>query len=565
MENNSTFWVEDTDGQYTFSRKRNRGANKKLEFVGWGSRPLIEFLNSVGNDTTKPLSQHEVTTIVKEYINVNNLPLKKRRFQCDDRLYTIFGKSVPRLKIYDSLEKHFAENHDESEDEEDSSEEENGDILSGKGKKTATLGKKISQGKTNATQTSKSCFAAVIIENIKLVYLKRSLVLQLLKISDGFEEKVKDSFVRIKSDRNDYLQKLPYHLEQVTGLKRVSEVGSDGTDIQLLVTNSVIGVPLKMLSEDNFSEEECVDLRERIKAGLVKRPTVVELSAKAKMLHEDIIKHWIPREIAQLQARIDRANEKGWRKEYPLSNELVSAITCMMHVFFTLYEYLQKRELLKTDAEQQRLLLHLPEVVAEELEPVDPPTTSVDNSIGAKGNSSSPNSTLRGLQETSSLDASGMIDPCNVPQSVIETEEKSVPQVEENLIKSTENSGGADSRGVSERQVMTMPVIELSDDEEAEKGIQKLDDNHGLPTKVEKPDNEVEKRILGPEDAIWYYSDPQNQTQGPFTIQSLKSWNDLGYFPSQFKVWRAGENEEQAIFLADAIYYMFSLRAHSRG
>lgn len=26
---------------------------------------------------------------------------------------------------------------------------------------------------------------------------------------------------------------------------------------------------------------------------------------------------WIPRELALLQNRIDQANEKGWRREYP--------------------------------------------------------------------------------------------------------------------------------------------------------------------------------------------------------------------------------------------------------
>ncbi|GAA0171556.1 hypothetical protein LIER_41181 [Lithospermum erythrorhizon] len=291
MKDDNKFWMEDTDGQYTFSRKRKRGANKKLEFVGWGSRPLIEFIDSVGKDTSQLLTQNEVTTIVKEYINVNNLPLKKKRVLCDDRLYALFGKSVSRLKIYDALEKHFAENHDESEDEEDSSEEDDEALLSGKRKKTETSGKTPSQGKMNANQSSKSCFAAVVPENIKLVYLKKSLVLQLSKFPDDFEEKIKDSFVRIKSDRDDYLQKLPYHLEQVTGIKRISEVGNGGTEIQLLVTNSVIGVPLKMLSDDNFSEEECLDLRERIKTGLLERPTVVELSAKAKILHEDITKH----------------------------------------------------------------------------------------------------------------------------------------------------------------------------------------------------------------------------------------------------------------------------------
>ncbi|KAM0056024.1 hypothetical protein Hdeb2414_s0006g00213061 [Helianthus debilis subsp. tardiflorus] len=46
--------------------------------------------------------------------------------------------------------------------------------------------------------------------------------------------------------------------------------------------------------------EEVEDLCQRVKDGLLKRPTV-----------------WLPIELAHLQNLIDRANEKGWRKEYP--------------------------------------------------------------------------------------------------------------------------------------------------------------------------------------------------------------------------------------------------------
>ncbi|CBI27724.3 unnamed protein product, partial [Vitis vinifera] len=56
-----------------------------------------------------------------------------------------------------------------------------------------------------------------------------------------------------------------------------------------------------------------------MKDGLLKRLTVVELKQKAQRLHEDITKHWIARELDLLQNLIDRANEKGWRKEYPFT------------------------------------------------------------------------------------------------------------------------------------------------------------------------------------------------------------------------------------------------------
>ncbi|XP_073226215.1 uncharacterized protein At5g08430-like [Cicer arietinum] len=50
---------------------------------------------------------------------------------------------------------------------------------------------------------------------------------------------------------------------------------------------------------------------------LLKQPTILELEQKAKTLHEDIIKHWISRELALLRNHIDLADEKGWSREYP--------------------------------------------------------------------------------------------------------------------------------------------------------------------------------------------------------------------------------------------------------
>ncbi|MFS8007953.1 putative Plus-3 domain, Plus3-like superfamily protein [Helianthus anomalus] len=50
-------------------------------------------------------------------------------------------------------------------------------------------------------------------------------------------------------------------------------------------------IPIRMLSDDDFSKEEIEDLSQRVKDGLLKRPTVVEVEQKAQILHEDITKH----------------------------------------------------------------------------------------------------------------------------------------------------------------------------------------------------------------------------------------------------------------------------------
>ncbi|MFS8035105.1 hypothetical protein Hanom_Chr17g01589151 [Helianthus anomalus] len=47
-------------------------------------------------------------------------------------------------------------------------------------------------------------------------------------------------------------------------------------------------------------QEECQDLKKKVKSGMLQK---LEL--------------WIPRELGILKHRIDQANEKRWRKEYP--------------------------------------------------------------------------------------------------------------------------------------------------------------------------------------------------------------------------------------------------------
>lgn len=208
----SFVWAEEYNGQLSpfITSGKRKVRSKKWEFSDWGSKPLIEFLQSIGKDTCEKISQFDVTDIVTKYVKENNLfdPKRKKRILCDEKLRCLFGrKSISRNKIYDMLEAHYAENHDESDDGIlDSSEDENE-----KQKRRKTPKKK------KLVETPKSCFAAIIPDNIKLVYLKRSLVQDLLKDPETCKHKIVGSFIRIKSDPNDYLQKNSHWLLQVTG------------------------------------------------------------------------------------------------------------------------------------------------------------------------------------------------------------------------------------------------------------------------------------------------------------------------------------------------------------
>lgn len=211
------FWVEESIGKpFVCNKRKRRVGKRKIEFVGWGSKPLIEFLEVIGQDTKEKHSRHAVAGFIAKYINEKCLfsAEKKKKVFCDERLFALFGKkSVSRIKVYDLLEEHFAENHDDSDDELlDSSDDEDYREKSSLGLKNNPIGqmKKV-------PKIPKSCFAAIIPENIKLIYLKKSLVKELLNFPESFEFKIVGSFVRMKSDPNDIFQKNPFQLQQVIG------------------------------------------------------------------------------------------------------------------------------------------------------------------------------------------------------------------------------------------------------------------------------------------------------------------------------------------------------------
>ncbi|KHG10009.1 hypothetical protein F383_12743 [Gossypium arboreum] len=507
----SIFWLEEYSGKpLTPVGSKRKAKSKKLEFNGWGSKPLIEFLESIGKDTTEKISQHDVSDIIGKYINDNNLtnPAKKKRVLCDERLYSIFGrKTISRIKVYDLLETHYAENQDAWDDDFFfSSEEEN----LGEEKKCLRLEKKNYQ-KKRGFETPKSCFAAIKPENIKLVYLKKSLVLDLSKDFGSFEAKVVDSFVRIKSDPNNFLQKNSHQLVLVKGMK-VSGNNDVNADILLQVSNFVKDVRISMLSDDDFSQEECEDLHQRMKKGLLKRPTIAELEAKARALHEDITKH-----------------------------------------------HMERRQLLQTPEEQSRLLCEVPNVIAEEVEP-----ETVLQDVKHEKDSSQISTVRETLEIPSNPASNGKLSTLlplkPVAQSspiILKDDRVHCHDVQEQLIRPRDNNvestqvvnvpeeNGAIVKHDFLKVLDTTQVIDLSDDDN--------DDNekHEDSNKTEAQDD---VRSL-----IWHYQDPQGDIQGPFSLLSLKNWMDLDYFPDDFKVWKTGQNRNNAVLLADIVRRMFQI------
>ncbi|PHT41543.1 hypothetical protein CQW23_20397 [Capsicum baccatum] len=349
------------------TKKQRRGSSNKREFVGWGSKPLIDFLQLIGEDTRERLSGHAVLEKVTDYIKEHNLihPVKETEILCDVHLEALFGKKVlKKQRILSLLKSHFHKDEEQLQNDELHLDlEDDTDLLVSSKTEEKVERKKISSIWCSAAAQSQ--YAALIPENIKLVYLKRSLVEEMIKQPESIETKIVGSFVRVQlhpGKRNS-----DHQLVQITGIKLGSSDKYDSKSL-IQVSNMAREICLTMLSDDEFSKEECDELKEKVKAGLVKKLTIVELEQKAKILHEDITKHRIAQELVLLQKLINNANEKGWRHKYPFSLSWVPKLI----VF-------GRDLILKTTAYLSSQLENIPQVIPEEVELESPDTN--DNQV----------------------------------------------------------------------------------------------------------------------------------------------------------------------------------------
>ncbi|KAH0940186.1 hypothetical protein HID58_007647 [Brassica napus] len=490
------------------SRKRSRRP-KRLDFVGWGSKNLIHFLKSLGRDTTDKISEYDVTFIVRKYIREElTHPLHKKKIKivtCDVKLRLLFGcQKINVAKLPDLVAKHYVENQDGEEfDYLYSSEEEEEDDKKGR---LCLSDKEVVEKKR------KGSVAAIVRDNVKLLYLRKSLVEELAKTCETFEGKVVGSFVRIKN---------PCQLVHVTGVKEWNPI--DGYFLQ--VTNYCYylkDVASSALSDDDFTQEECEELHQRMKNGSVKRLTVVDMEEKVRTLHEDVTKHWIARELD------------------------------------TLSQYLDRRELLSNPEEKSRLLLEVPEVIAEEPEP-----ERVDVDVDIEDDFMEPNHAAsiephydekQELKDSPEAVAEECVDvDVKVEDHSIETpklrdEEDQPPWaasagdkdlIEEDVIITKNNKDSIYDQ--PQTQPNSIEIIELSDEDDEE----------------EANDNGVYKQC-DPKKKMWCYEMPKGETHGPFSLADLKEWSDQEYFVDipDFKVWKTGNSIESAVLLTKLLSHV---------
>uniref|UniRef100_A0A0D9WGN4 GYF domain-containing protein n=1 Tax=Leersia perrieri TaxID=77586 RepID=A0A0D9WGN4_9ORYZ len=526
------------------------GKTKKNVFVGWGSKELIEFLTSIGKDTSKPLDQFAAAEVVKGYIRQKDLLQKdkKKHVISDDKLWSLFRKSKLKYnKIYSLLERHIAENITSEDESLASSEDNTNSIMKRKGQ-TINCGLSTPE---EVSERYRRCFASLIRDNIRLIYLRRTLIIDLLKQPNTFECKVIGCYVRIKNDPKGYSHHKPqklYQLGQVTGIRKSSEeykMRDISTDILLCISDMWSDVKISVLSDEDFEEEECEDLRLLSQKEPSKRQTVAEFEEKARSVHADITNHWINRELRRLDKLIEMANEKGWRGE--------------------MHEYIEKRKLLRTPAERQRLLEEIPRVIPDVEDSKDSEyvviaaNKSSQKNTGSKGDADAPGVYLETLI-TKATEVHPRSDMRRMRNHGTEAIEVNPPG---DMPRKHVQNHGTKATSV----VTTAQFINVDDDEDDLHGksgdmIVELDsdgsDDHDTrrhetmsvlcnDQKAVKAKEEISEHAR-----VWYYNDPQGDEQGPFPMYILRHWCNAGYFSNDFRVWRTGQSCDSAILLKDA-------------
>ncbi|KAF8749551.1 hypothetical protein HU200_012566 [Digitaria exilis] len=248
----------DSKGKQNVNTSLKKLKSNKKTYIGWGSKELIEFLSSIGMDTSKALDESEIVGVIMRYIKLEDLIKnnKKKTSSCDGKLYSLFGRRKVSCKsVRKFLAVHLAANSISKDENFYGSENDDVPIMKNKAQNILEL--KIAK---RVSERNKSCYASLSENNIKLIYLRRSLVINLLNHLDTFDQEVVGCFVRVKnapSVRCYEIPKRPYQLGLVTDTKKSSEeykINGKSTNILLCVTGFWEDVRISMLSEEAFEE-----------------------------------------------------------------------------------------------------------------------------------------------------------------------------------------------------------------------------------------------------------------------------------------------------------------------
>uniref|UniRef100_A0A2P2KIL9 Uncharacterized protein MANES_04G084000 n=1 Tax=Rhizophora mucronata TaxID=61149 RepID=A0A2P2KIL9_RHIMU len=542
----------------------------KNESIQWASKELLEFVMHMKNGDKSVCSQFDVQALLLEYIKQKKLrdPRRKSQIICDSRLERLFGKPrVGHFEMLKLLESHFLLKEDSRADDLPGSvvdteanqleADENFDTVIKPSKDRRRKSRKRGDGR--GLRSNLDDYAAIDMHNINLIYLKRSLVENLIEDAETFHDKVVGAFVRIRISGNAQKQDL-YRLVQVLGTTKAAapyRVGKRMTDFlfEILNLNKTEVVTIDIISNQEFTEDECKRLRQSIKCGLINCLTVGDIQEKAMALQAVRVEDSLETEITRLSHLRDRASDLGRRKE--------------------LRECVEKLQLLKSPEERQRRLDEIPEIHADphmdpsyesEEDEGDAVDKRHENYMRPRGS----NFGRRGLEPISprkggfasndswsvtrnyssmsrdlsrSISGKGFLQNMEDVRTGELVNEKLLSQGGDNEAHQTQNwekqksspdSESCGTQSAIKSEAAPNPMLEISPSPLSAKSAQS-------GVKV----NETEK--------IWHYKDPSGKIQGPFSMLQLRKWSNTGYFPADLRIWRINEKQEDSILLTDAL------------
>ncbi|XP_031271655.1 zinc finger CCCH domain-containing protein 19-like isoform X1 [Pistacia vera] len=546
------------------------------ENVEWASKELLDLVMHMRNGDKSVLSQFDVQTLLLDYIKKYKLrdPHGRTHVICDSRLQNLFGKPrVGHFEMLKLLESHFLTREDSQVDDLQGSvvdteanqleTDGNSDALvkGSKDKKRKTRKK----GDERGLQSNLDDYAAIDMHNINLIYLRRNLVEELLEDTETFHDKVVGSFVRIRISGSVQKQDL-YRLVQVVGTSKVAEpyrVGKKMTDILLEILNlsKTEVVSMDIISNQEFTEDECKRLRQSIKCGLINRLTVGDVQEKAMALQAVRVKDWMEAEILRLSHLRDRASDLGRRKE--------------------LRECVEKLQLLKTPEERQRRLEDIPEIHSD---PNMDPSYESDEDEGEtddkrQENSMRPRGSGFSRRGREPISPGRVASASNDSFSGTRNYSGGNKELSRNLSNKGFSNKGDDLFGAGEivnenlwNQARAKETQQLNSWEKP-RIASNLETRNPHSVVLSEPNSRVVSEIspipgstggaqsspkINESEKMWHYKDPSGKVQGPFSMVQLRKWNNTGYFPTNLGIWRSNEKPEDSILLTDALSGKFN-------
>ncbi|WVZ59569.1 hypothetical protein U9M48_009690 [Paspalum notatum var. saurae] len=474
----------------------------------WASSELLEFIAHMRSGDSSYISQFDVQVLLLEYIKQNNLrdPHRKSQIICDARLGNLFGKSrVGHYEMLKLLDMHYLVKQaptlnadSQREIDSDSAQVDNGGYCELTAKAGSDKRRKAHKRTERELAIDPEDYAAIDMHNINLIYLRRSLMEDLIDDDTAFSDKIAGAFVRIRISGLGHKEDM-YRLVKVVGTHKVAErynIGKKATDYALEISN--LGkkevITMDTISNQDFTEEECKRLRQSMKFGLTTRLKVGDIYEKAKVFQSLRFKDWLENEKQRLSHLRDRASETGHRKEYP-------------------FHCVEKLQLLNDPEEKARKINEIPEVhvdphMAPDYESAEEQDykKAVDWTMHRNG-SDLLFPERRGM-ESNSVD--------NHTQKRLDaSSHRSSPPIEDIC----RTSGAGSNINLNNTAVEPAPLGVVSDDIEPEK--------------------------------VWHYKDPSGNVQGPFTLEQLSKW--ASFFPRDLRIWLTFESEENSLLLTEVL------------